>query len=79
MGSPFEGAKATPADTIFSLGKTLSHLKFFTTLCMKTSNLSRTYSFAGHILGPPPKGTNENGGGPLPSNLEGLKLSGFGK
>ncbi|KAK2993514.1 hypothetical protein RJ640_025524 [Escallonia rubra] len=39
----------------------------------------RAYSFPGHILGPPPKGTNVYGAGPLPSNLDGSNFKGSGK
>lgn len=43
---------------------------------MKTSISKRAYSFPGHILGPPPKGTNVYGAGPFPSNREGSNFKG---
>uniref|UniRef100_A0A7C9E451 Uncharacterized protein n=1 Tax=Opuntia streptacantha TaxID=393608 RepID=A0A7C9E451_OPUST len=46
---------------------------------MNTSITSRAYSFPGHILGPPPNGTNVYGAGPLPSNRVGSNFSGSGK
>ncbi|KAK7825990.1 hypothetical protein CFP56_032519 [Quercus suber] len=42
---------------IFSSGSNFSQLNLFTTLCMKTRISNRAYSFPGHILGPPPNGT----------------------
>ncbi|KAK2993517.1 hypothetical protein RJ640_025527 [Escallonia rubra] len=65
--------------TIFSSGISFSHLNLLTRWCMNTSISSRAYSFPGHILGPPPKGTNVYGAGPLPSNLDGSNFKGSGK
>ena len=39
----------------------------------------RANSLPGHILGPPPNGTNVNGAGPAPSKRDGSNLSGSGK
>ncbi len=39
----------------------------------------RTYSFPGHIRGPPPNGKKMKGWGLVPSKQDGLNLSGFGK
>uniref|UniRef100_A0A7C9E2M7 Uncharacterized protein n=1 Tax=Opuntia streptacantha TaxID=393608 RepID=A0A7C9E2M7_OPUST len=78
MGSPFSGI-GIGLTTICSCGSNFSHLNLFTTLCMNTSISNRAYSLPGHILGPPPNGTNVYGAGPSPSNRLASNFSGFGK
>ncbi|KAK6944635.1 hypothetical protein RJ641_025737 [Dillenia turbinata] len=78
MGRPLAGM-GIGSTTIFSSGSNFSHLYLFTTLCMNTSISNRAYSFPGHILGPPPNGTNVYGAGPVPSNLLGSNFSGSRK
>eukprot|EP01018_Ginkgo_biloba_P037900 Gb_10763 [translate_table: standard] len=78
MGSPFTGA-GMGSTLIFSSLSTNSHLKLFAMLCRNTSISIRANSFPGHILWPPPKGTNVYGAGPAPSNLDGSNFSGSSK
>ncbi|KAI4366805.1 hypothetical protein MLD38_022629 [Melastoma candidum] len=71
----FEGsASSRLVDDVSCHQSTFSNLNLTTRLCMKVSIWILAYSFPGHILGPPPKGTKENGTGPPPSNLIGSEL-----
>ena len=78
IGSPFTG-NGTTSTTTASLGSLRVHEKRVIRRWRIIKMTMRASSLPGHILGPPPKGTNVNGAGPAPSKRDGSNLSGFGK
>ena len=78
IGSPFTG-KGMTSTTTASLGSLRVQEKWVTKWWRIMSMTMRASSLPGHILGPPPKGTNVNGAGPAPSKRDGSNFSGSGK
>ena len=78
IGSPFTG-NGTTSTTTASLGSSRTHENRVTKRWRIINISMRANSLPGHILGPPPNGTNVNGAGPAPSKREGSNFSGSWK
>ena len=78
MGSPFTG-KGRGLIDMSSSGSSRVHEKRVTRRWRITRISMRANSLPGHILAPPPNGTNVYGPGPAPSKRDGSNFSGSGK